>query len=102
MRVTCLIVFVLNLVSIWSPSASLAEYPLYTQERLTNDVNGDHIISIHDLLMTASQLGTVGENGTDTNSDGIVDILDVLLVASSIGSCTAYTPEIYDYAREKI
>ena len=70
-------------------------------QRLTNDVNGDNIISIHDLLMTASQLGTGGENGTDTNSDGIVDILDVLLVASSIGSCTAYTPEIYDYASEK-
>lgn len=71
-------------------------------QRLTNDVNGDNIISIHDLLMTASQLGTVGKNGTDTNSDGIVDILDVLLVASSIGSCTAYTPEIYDDAREKL
>ena len=70
-------------------------------QRLTYDVNGDNIISIHDLLMIASQIGRVGENGADTNNDGIVDILDVLLVASFIGSCTAYTSEIYDYAAEK-
>ncbi|MXV85471.1 T9SS type A sorting domain-containing protein [Candidatus Poribacteria bacterium] len=88
-------------VTLWEIDPIWGGELVNVDQRLTNDVNGDHIISIHDLLMTASQLGTVGENGTDTNSDGIVDILDVLLVASSIGSCTAYTPEIYDYAREK-
>ena len=56
---------------------------------LKGDVNGDGIVNIQDLVLTASSLGQTGENKTDVNSDGIVNIQDLVLVAGALGTSAA-------------
>ena len=57
--------------------------------RLRGDVNGDGIVNIQDLVLTASSLGQTGQNRADVNSDGIVNIQDLVLVAGALGTGAA-------------
>ena len=53
-------------------------------ERRKEDVTGDGIVNIQDLVWVASNLGQSGSNPADVNRDGIVNILDLVLVAGAL------------------
>ena len=55
-------------------------------ERIPEDVNGDGIVNIQDLVMVAANLGETGQNTADVNGDGTVNVLDLTQVAGALGS----------------
>ena len=57
--------------------------------QLKEDVNGDGVVNILDLVRVASSFGGSGENGADVNGDGVVNILDLVLVAGAFGNAAA-------------
>ena len=59
------------------------------QPQLIEDVNGDGVVNILDLVRVASNLGKSGENGADVNGDGVVNILDLVMVAGALGNAAA-------------
>ena len=56
---------------------------------LKEDVNGDGIVNIQDLVLVASNLSQTGQNAADVNGDGIVNIQDLVLVAGALGTSAA-------------
>ena len=54
--------------------------------RRKEDVNGDDIVNIQDLVWITSNLGQSGSNPADVNGDGIVNIQDLVLVAGALGA----------------
>ena len=65
-------------------------------EPLLEDVNGDGVVNILDLVLVAANLGKIGENNADLNGDGAVNILDLIQVAGVIGGGAA--PSAYSSA----
>ena len=57
--------------------------------QLKEDVNGDRIVNILDLVLVAGRFGQSGQEGADVNGDGIVNILDLVLVAGAFGNVAA-------------
>lgn len=55
-------------------------------ERIPEDVNGDGIVNIQDLVMVAANLGETEQNTADVNGDGTVNVLDLTRVAGALGS----------------
>ena len=53
------------------------------------DVNGDGIVNIQDLVLVAANFGQTGQNMADVNEDGAVNIQDLVLVAGAFGSGAA-------------
>ena len=53
------------------------------------DINGDSVVNIQDLVLVVSQFGKSRENAADVNRDGVVNILDLVLVASALGEDAA-------------
>ncbi|MXV76648.1 T9SS type A sorting domain-containing protein [Candidatus Poribacteria bacterium] len=49
------------------------------------DVNGDGIVNIQDLVLVAGNFGQTGQNVADVNEDGVVNIQDLVLVAGAFG-----------------
>ena len=49
------------------------------------DVNGDGIVNIQDLVAVSTNMGETGENPADVNGDGIVNIQDLVSVANALG-----------------
>ena len=65
--------------------SAIAELP-----RIPQDVNGDNVVNILDLVLVASVLGTVGPDlVADVNGDGTVNILDLVSVAGALGKTAA-------------
>ena len=57
---------------------------------IPQDVNGDDVVNILDLVSVASVLGEAGQDlMADVNGDGIVNILDLVLVAGALGDAAA-------------
>ena len=56
------------------------------------DVNGDGVVNIQDLVEVAAALGETGETPADVNGDGIVNIQDLVAVAAALGETAASTP----------
>ena len=57
---------------------------------IPEDVNGDDVVNILDLVSVASFLGEAGQDlMADVNGDGIVNILDLVLVAGALGNAAA-------------
>ena len=48
------------------------------------DINGDGIVNIQDLVLAASNLGEIGQNPADVNGDGQVNIQDLVLIAGAL------------------
>ena len=61
-------------------------------ETLREDVNGDGVVNIQDLVLVASSYGQTGENAADVNGDGIVHIHDIILVAAKLNTQPAAPP----------
>ena len=65
--------------------SAIAEPPPIPQ-----DVNGDDVVNILDLVLVASVLGDEGRDlDADVNGDGVVNILDLVLVAGALGDVAA-------------
>jgi hypothetical protein len=58
-------------------------------KQLKEDINGDGVVNIQDLVVVASQFGQTGENKADVNGDGVVNIKDLVLVAAAFGNASA-------------
>ena len=56
---------------------------------LAEDVNGDGVVSIEDLVLVVSNYGDKGKNNADVNDDGVVNIVDLVLVAAALGDAAA-------------
>ena len=64
---------------------AIAESPPIPQ-----DVNGDDVVNILDLVFVASALGDEGQGlVADVNADGVVNILDLVSVAGALGDVAA-------------
>ncbi|MDE0468640.1 MAG: leucine-rich repeat domain-containing protein [Candidatus Poribacteria bacterium] len=81
------------------PTVENAEITESTQ--LKGDINGDGIINIQDLVLTASNLGKTGQNPADVNGDGSVNIQDLVLVAGALGTSAA-APSLHPHALEML
>ena len=81
------------------PTVENAEITEATQ--LTGDINGDGIINIQDLVLTASNLGKTGQNPADVNGDGSVNIQDLVLVAGALGTSAA-APSLHPQSLETL
>ncbi len=57
--------------------------------QLTEDINGDGVVNIQDMVMVAAQFGQTGENIADVNEDGVVNIQDLVLVAAAFNNASA-------------
>ncbi len=64
---------------------------------ISEDVNGDGVIDLHDIVFVASHLGQTEQHAADVNGDKIVDIVDLVLVAgmmnAGIGAPSAFRSE---------
>ncbi len=58
--------------------------PGYHPSALTGDLNHDGVVNILDLVLVASQLGTIGFTAADLNGDNTVNIQDLVLVANAL------------------
>ncbi len=70
-------------------------------KQLKEDINGDGVVNIQDLVVVASQFGQTGENKADVNGDGVVNIKDLVLVAAAFGDAPA-APTIRRDANEHL
>ena len=65
--------------------------------RPAEDVNGDGIVSIEDLVLVVSNYGNRGKNNADVNGDGVVNIVDLVLVAAALGEAAAPFARNFDW-----
>ena len=56
---------------------------------VSEDVNGDGVVNILDLVSVSANFGQTGENIADVNGDGIVNIVDLVKVAGEMGTAAA-------------
>ena len=100
-----LLVKVSDLFGWWSMFVGIdtdvnAVYKPPTDPIVSEDVNGDGIVNILDLVSVSANFGKTGENSADVNGDGIVNIVDLVKVAAAMGAGAAapsahpQTPEI--------
>ena len=61
------------------------------------DVNGDGVVNIQDLVLVAANLGKTGQNVADVNADEVVNIQDLVKVAGALGNATA-APSLHPQA----
>ena len=76
-----------EIVILWDLDAALL-----LQGEIPEDVNGDGVLNIQDLVFIAANFGQTGLNAADVNGDGIVDIRDLVKVASAIAAAAAAPP----------
>ena len=65
------------------------------------DVNGDGIVNIQDLVVIASNFGQTGEGPADVNGDGVVNIIDLVLVAAALDTDPA-APSLHPHVLETL
>ena len=65
---------------------------------ISEDVNGDGVVDLHDVVFVASHLGQTERHAADVNGDEVVDIVDLVLVAGMmnavIGAPSAFRSEV--------
>ena len=61
------------------------------------DVNGDGVINILDLVKVAARFGQASDGTEDVNRDGVVNIVDLVKVAGAIGGGAA-APSLHPHA----
>ena len=68
---------------------------------VTEDVNGDGIVDVKDLVYVAERYGQTGTTTADVNGDGVVNIDDLILVAAVLDANAAAAPSLYSDALEQ-
>ena len=63
-------------------------------KKIAEDVNGDGVVNIQDLVLVAVNFVRTGKNIADVNGDGVVNIVDLTLVAGAFGT-TAGAPSMW-------
>ena len=48
------------------------------------DINGDGVVNVQDLVLVSTNMGATGENPADVNGDGVVNIQDLVLIANAL------------------
>ena len=81
-----------GIVLLWDLDAA----PLLPGE-IPEDVNGDGVLNIQDLVRVNSNFGKTGENEADVNGDGIVNVKDLLRVLAAI-EAAAGAPALHTQA----
>ena len=72
------------------PKAKTVESAQITEPaRRKEDVNGDGIVNIQDVVLIALSLGQAGQNPADVNGDGVVNVQDLVLVAGALDTNAA-------------
>ena len=71
-------------------------------ERVPEDVNGDGVVNIQDLVAVAAALGETGETPADVNGDGTVNIQDLVAVAAALGETAANAPSAANLSAETV
>ena len=71
-------------------------------ERLPEDVNGDGVVNIQDLVAVAAALGETGDTSADVNGDGVVNIQDLVAVAAALGETAAGAPSAVNLSPERV
>ena len=71
-------------------------------ERLPEDVNGDGVVNIQDLVAVAAAFGETGETPADVNGDGRVNIQDLVAVAAAFGEAAANAPAAANLSTETV
>jgi len=51
------------------------------------DINGDDVVDVTDLLEIIDSWGTCTTCDADINEDGVVDVTDLLMLIDAWGSC---------------
>ena len=86
----------------WDPSHNEAPYPFnpptlagvnadgdepspQEDAATPEDINGDSVVNVQDLVLVSANMGATGENPADVNGDGVVNIQDLVLVANALG-----------------
>lgn len=66
-------------------------YSLYTDTAPAGDINGDHVIDIHDAKLVANNAGNTGDRlKEDLNKDGVVDIIDFRYIEKNFMTANPY------------
>lgn len=69
---------------------------------ISEDVNGDGVVDLHDVVFVASHLGQTAQHAADVNGDEVVDIVDLVLVAGMmnavIGAPSVFRSEVLSAA----
>ena len=69
---------------------------------ISEDVNGDGVVDLLDVVFVASHLGQTEQHAADVNGDEVVDIVDLVLVAGMmnavIGAPSAFRSEVLSAA----
>ena len=68
---------------------------------VAEDVNGDGIVDVKDLVYVAERYGQTGTTTADVNGDGVVNIDDLILVAAVLDADAAAAPSLYSDALEQ-
>ena len=68
---------------------------------VTEDVNGDGVVDVKDLVYVAERYGQTGTTTADVNGDGVVNIDDLILVAAVLDANAAAAPSLYSDALEQ-
>ena len=68
---------------------------------VAEDVNGDGVVDVKDLVYVAERYGQTGTTTADVNGDGVVNIDDLILVAAALDADAAAAPSLYSDALEQ-
>ena len=68
---------------------------------VTEDVNGDGVVDVKDLVYVAERYGQTGTTTADVNGDGVVNIDDLILVAAVLDANAAAAPSLHSDALEQ-
>ena len=70
-------------------TAIIRMFPAIEPPRRKEDVNGDGVVNILDLVAVSAKFGQKNAGNADVNGDGTVDIRDLVLVAGAFGAAAA-------------
>ena len=75
----------------WSEDGTVLLWELTSPKppQLTEDVNGDGMVNIQDLVFVATHLGKTTQNTADVNGDGVVNIQDLVQIAAALSNAAA-------------
>ena len=72
-------------IAITAEAPALITENVEAPQHIAEDVNGDGIVNVQDLVLVSSRLGQTGQNAADVNGDEVINVQDLVLVAAALG-----------------